>query len=180
MSQKTSKYNTNYIGGIAFIPALGGYQFGSDFAVFAGALPFLQKQFELTAYWEGFPTGSLVLGAILGCIAARSVLEKYGRRSGLLLAAGIFLVSSLGMALARNTDIFIFTRFCAGIGVGMASMLSPMYIAKIAPAHLRGRMVSINQLFIMLDILITNLVNHLLRDSSDAALKKVSGVMHRL
>ncbi|HTD97836.1 MAG TPA: sugar porter family MFS transporter [Mucilaginibacter sp.] len=164
-----SSYNKLYILGISLISALGGYLFGFDFAVISGALPFLQKQFELNAYWEGLATGSLALGAILGCLVAGKVADKYGRRPGLMLAAGLFALSSLAMALSPNRDAFIIARFAAGIGVGMASMLSPMYIAEISPAHLRGRMVAVNQLTIVLGILITNLVNYTLRNSGDDA-----------
>ncbi|MBC7889414.1 MAG: sugar porter family MFS transporter [Ferruginibacter sp.] len=174
----TSKhpFNTSYILGISFISALGGYLFGFDFAVISGALPFLQKQFLLDAYWEGFATGSLALGAIAGCIIAGSVAEKYGRRPGLLVAAAIFTSSSIAMAMAPGRDFFIAARFAAGIGVGMASMVSPMYIAEISPAHLRGRMVSINQLTIVTGILITNLVNYTLRNNGDDAWRWMFGL----
>jgi sugar porter (SP) family MFS transporter len=169
-------YNTGYILGISFISALGGYLFGFDFAVIAGALPFLQKHFLLDAYWEGFATGSLALGAIIGCLIAGSVSDKYGRKPGLLIAAAIFALSSLAMAFSSSRDIFIGARFCAGIGVGMASMLSPMYIAEISPAHLRGRMVAINQLTIVLGILITNLINYTLRNYGEDAWRWMFGL----
>lgn len=170
------RYNTSYILGISFISALGGYLFGFDFAVISGALPFLQKQFLLDAYWEGFATGSLALGAIIGCLVAGKVADKWGRRPGLLVAAAIFAISSLAMAFAPSRDLFIASRFCAGIGVGMASMLSPMYIAEISPAHLRGRMVAINQLTIVIGILITNLVNYTLRNSGEDAWRWMCGL----
>ena len=175
MPQKHS-YNTRYILGISFISALGGYLFGFDFAVIAGALPFLQKHFLLDAYWEGFATGSLALGAIVGCLIAGSVSDKYGRKPGLLIAAAIFALSSLAMAFSSSRDLFIGARFCAGIGVGMASMLSPMYIAEISPAHLRGRMVAINQLTIVLGILITNLINYMLRNYGEDAWRWMFGL----
>lgn len=174
----TSKhsFNTFYILGISFISALGGYLFGFDFAVISGALPFLQKQFSLDAYWEGFATGSLALGAIIGCLVAGKVSDTYGRKPGLLVAAAIFAFSSLGMAFSPSRDVFIATRFCAGIGVGMASMLSPMYIAEVSPAHLRGRMVAINQLTIVIGILITNLVNYGLRNNGEDAWRWMFGL----
>ena len=171
-----AKFNTGYIIGISFISALGGYLFGFDFAVIAGALPFLQKQFGLDAYWEGFATGSLALGAIVGCLIAGKVSDKYGRKPGLLLAAATFTVSSLAMAFAPGRDFFIAARFTAGIGVGMASMLSPMYIAEIAPANWRGRLVAINQLTIVLGILITNLVNYWLRNNGDDSWRLMFGL----
>jgi sugar porter (SP) family MFS transporter len=178
MRQAGSKhsYNTRYILGISFISALGGYLFGFDFAVIAGALPFLQKHFLLDTYWEGFATGSLALGAIIGCIIAGTVSDKYGRKPGLLIAAAIFALSSLAMAFSSSRDFFIGARFCAGAGVGMASMLSPMYIAEISPAHIRGRMVAINQLTIVLGILITNLINYTLRNYGEDAWRWMFGL----
>ena len=128
MENTPVKFNSTYILRISFISALGGYLFGFDFAVISGALPFLQKQFNLDAYWEGFATGSLALGAIVGCLIAAEVAEKKGRKKGLLVAAAIFAVSSLAMAFAASRYIFIASRFVAGIGVGMAFMLSPIYI----------------------------------------------------
>lgn len=175
-SAKKHTYNSRYILGISLISALGGYLFGFDFAVIAGALPFLQKHFSLDAYWEGFATGSLALGAIIGCMVAGSVSDKYGRKPGLLVAAAIFAISSLAMAFSFSRDTFIAARFSAGIGVGMASMLSPMYIAEISPAHIRGRMVAINQLTIVLGILFTNLINYTLRNNGEDAWRWMFGL----
>lgn len=176
MQTSTANFNKYYIITISFVSALGGYLFGFDFAVIAGALPFLQKQFALDAYWEGFATGSLALGAIAGCVLAGWVSDKYGRKPGLLTAAAIFFLSSLAMAISPSREVFIAARFCAGIGVGMASMLSPMYIAEISPAHLRGRMVAINQLTIVLGILVTSLVNYSLRNSGENAWRWMFGL----
>lgn len=169
-------FKTSYLLSISFISALGGYLFGFDFAVISGALPFLRDQFGLNEYWEGFATGSLALGAIIGCLTAGRVADKYGRRPGLFLAALIFGISSLAMAFASGLGVFITARFVAGIGVGMASLLSPMYIAEVSPAQYRGRMVSINQLTIVLGILITNLINYSLRNSGPGAWRWMFGL----
>ena len=165
---KQQSFNNKYILGISFISALGGYLFGFDFAVISGALPFLKVTFHLSSWWEGFLTGSLALGCIAGCLLAGKLADRYGRRPGLMIAASIFAVSSLGMAIAPGLTVFVVMRFCAGVGVGMASMLSPMYIAEISPAHMRGRNVAINQLTIVTGILITNLVNYLISDVQEA------------
>lgn len=157
-------FKHGYILAISFISALGGYLFGFDFAVISGALPFLKEQFLFNEYWEGFATASLALGCVVGCIIAGSVADKYGRRPGLMIAAFIFLVSSIAMAFSSTRGVFTGARFVAGIGVGMASMLSPLYIAEIAPAKIRGRMVAINQLTIVIGILVTNIVNYSLRN----------------
>jgi len=173
---KHSNFNSAYILRISFISALGGYLFGFDFAVISGALPFLRQQFQLDQYWEGFATGSLAIGAIIGCIIAGIVSDKQGRIKGLLIAALVFTFSSIAMALSPNRDIFIASRCMAGIGVGMASMLSPVYISEISPAHLRGRMVSINQLTIVIGILITNMVNYSLRNLGEDAWRWMFGL----
>ena len=176
MMSSHHQYNSKYILALSFISALGGYLFGFDFAVISGALPFLKVKFNLNEYWEGFATGSLALGAIVGCIAAGKIADKKGRKPGLLLAASVFCISSLLMAFAPNRDLFIASRFAAGIGVGMASMLSPLYIGEIAPAPFRGRMVAINQLTIVLGILITNIVNYSLRNEGDDAWRWMFGL----
>src|SRR5690606_3458378 len=128
---ENATYNNRYILAISFISALGGYLFGFDFAVISGALPFLRIVFELDAWWEGFLTGSLALGCIVGCLIAGKLSDSYGRKFGLFGAALIFAVSSFGMALAPQLETFVAMRFLSGIGVGMASMLSPIYIAEI-------------------------------------------------
>lgn len=168
-------FNNNYIIRISFISALGGYLFGFDFAVISGALPFMRPEFQLTPWWEGFLTGSLALGCIVGCLLAGKLSDRYGRKPGLMLSALIFAVSSFGMAFSDSLTMFIMMRFAAGIGVGMASMLSPMYIAEVSPAKVRGRNVAINQLTIVLGILITNLVNYGLADKGADAWRWMFG-----
>lgn len=164
-----------YLFRLALIAAMGGYLFGFDFAVISGALPFLRDQFGLNEYWEGFTTGCLALGCIIGCLIAASTSEKYGRRPALLLSAFIFAFSSAGMALASGLSLFIFFRFCAGLSVGMASMLAPMYIAEVSPPQVRGRMVSIYQFTIVIGILITSLVNYSLRNHGQDAWRWMFG-----
>ncbi|MCC6290445.1 MAG: sugar porter family MFS transporter [Chitinophagaceae bacterium] len=176
MNTNKYRFNAGYIIGISFISALGGYLFGFDFAVIAGALPFLKEQFQFTDVQEGFATATLALGCIVGCIVAGTVSDKFGRKKGLMLAAAIFLISSLAMAVAHNSSAFILARFFAGVGVGMASVLSPMYIAEIAPQHMRGRMVAINQLTIVIGIFITNLVNYSLRNQGADAWRWMVGL----
>jgi SP family xylose:H+ symportor-like MFS transporter len=173
-SSKT--FNSSYIIGISFISALGGYLFGFDFAVISGALPFLRTQFALDPVWEGFLTGSLALGCIVGCLLAGKMADKYGRKPGLMVAALIFAVSSIGIAFAQSLTYFIVLRFAAGIGVGMASMLCPMYIAEVSPAEVRGRNVAINQLTVVIGILVTNLVNYFLADHGHDAWRWMFGL----
>ena len=170
-----STYNLRYILSMSFISALGGYLFGFDFAVITGGLPFLVDQFALTASGEGATTASLAIGAIVGCIIAGNIADHFGRKNGLLSAAAIFTFSSLIMGLAPNLPLFIAGRFFAGIGVGMASLLSPMYIAEISPEKYRGRLVSLNQLTIVVGIVVTHLVNYGLKDMGDTAWRWMFG-----
>lgn len=176
MTKIETSYNSKYILGISFISALGGYLFGFDFSVISGALPFLRTTFQLTAAWEGFLTGSLALGCIAGCLFAGKVSEQFGRKPGLITASLIFTVSSLGMAFSPSLTVFLIMRFAAGIGVGMASMLSPMYIAEISPAAIRGRNVAINQLTVVIGILVTNLVNYALANKGTEAWRWMFGL----
>jgi SP family xylose:H+ symportor-like MFS transporter len=171
-----SLINARYTFGISFISALGGYLFGFDFAVISGALPFLREVFGLNAWWEGFLTGSLALGCMVGCLVAGRLADSLGRKPALLTAAAVFGVSSIGMAVSGSLSIFIAMRFIAGIGVGMASMLSPLYIAEVSPAEIRGRNVSINQLTIVIGILITNLINYALADNGPEAWRWMFGL----
>lgn len=170
------KFNQRYMLFISFIAAMGGYLFGFDFAVISGALPFLKSQFGLNEYWEGFATASLALGCIVGCIVAGKIAEAKGRKQALLTAAAIFFLSSIAMALSNKLALFIGARFLAGIGVGMASVVSPLFIAEIAPAKMRGRMVAINQLTIVTGILITNITNYALSDNGANAWRWMFGL----
>lgn len=176
MNTEKISFNHKYIIGISFISALGGYLFGFDFAVISGALPFLRTQFMLDAWWEGFLTGSLALGCIVGCLVAGNIADRYGRKPGLMIAALIFALSSIGIAFSSTLTLFVVMRFMAGIGVGMASMLCPMYIAEISPAKVRGRNVAINQLTVVIGILITNLVNYFLADAGPDAWRWMFGL----
>jgi sugar porter (SP) family MFS transporter len=170
------RYNWRFLLIVSLVTAMGGYLFGFDFAVITGGLPFLREAFGLDAYWEGFTTGSLALGCIAGCLIAGRIADKYGRKPGLFAAAAIFLGSSLSMGFAPSLSWFITSRFVAGIGVGMASMLSPLFIAEIAPAEARGRLVAINQLTIVLGQVITHFENYQLRTTGPEAWRWMFGM----
>jgi len=170
------KYNWLFLISISLATAMGGYLFGFDFAVITGGLPFLRAQFSLSPYWEGFTTGSLALGCIIGSVIAGRLADKFGRKPGLLSAATIFFFSSFAMSIAPSLTFFITSRFFAGIGVGMAAMLSPMYIAEVSPPEFRGRMVALNQLTIVLGQVITHFENFHLRNIGPEAWRWMFGL----
>lgn len=159
---QTTSYNIRYLLTISFISALGGLLFGFDISVISGTLPFITPYFHLSEWGEGFAVSSLYLGCMAGCLVAGAISKKYGRKPGLMLSALLFGVSAVGVAFSHQLYWFISFRIIGGLGVGMASMLSPMYIAEISPADIRGRMVSINQLTIVIGILLTYYVNYAL------------------
>ncbi len=144
----------------AIVAALGGLLFGYDTAVIAGAIGFFRAHFGLNAAQMGWAASSALVGCVIGCATAGILSDRFGRKKVLILAAVMFLVSALGSALAGHVTEFVVYRIIGGVGVGTASMLSPLYIAEISPARLRGRLVSLNQLTIVSGMLIVYFVNY--------------------
>ncbi|MEM1164808.1 MAG: sugar porter family MFS transporter [Planctomycetota bacterium] len=138
----------------AVIAALGGLLFGFDTAVISGTTDALADVFELDAAGLGFAVASALIGTVIGAIAVGKPADLVGRRSVMFLLAILYFVSALGSALAWNDLSFILFRFIGGLGVGGASVVAPMYIAEIAPARRRGRLVALAQFNIVLGILL--------------------------
>jgi sugar porter (SP) family MFS transporter len=147
---------------VCLVAAVGGLLFGFDTAVIAGANPFLKAHFELTDGMQGFVVASAILGCIPGAIFAGMMSDRFGRKKILLLCAVFFAASAVWSGLAGTLPEFVIARFLGGIGVGAASMLSPMYIAEISPAIIRGRLVSLNQLAIVTGILVAYFTDYFL------------------
>lgn len=145
----------------ALIAGFGGFLFGLDTAVISGAMRSLESRFALDPFWLGFTVAAALIGTIAGSLLAELPLERYGRKRTLLGIAGLFLASSLASTFAPNWAALVSSRFAGGIAIGLASVASPIYIAEIAPASLRGRLVSITQLNIVLGILCAFLSNYL-------------------
>lgn len=152
----------SYVLRVTIVAALGGFLFGYDTAVIAGAIGFLTDKFQLTAELTGWAVSCALIGCMVGSFAAGPISDRIGRKYGLLLAAFLFFVSALGSAVPINLFWFCVARIVGGVGVGMASILSPMYIAEVAPAKDRGRLVTLNQLGIVVGILIVYFVNALI------------------
>jgi MFS transporter, SP family, arabinose:H+ symporter len=157
------KKNT-YVFLISSVAALGGLLFGFDIAIFSGTIPFIQPYYQLNAAELGWTGSSLYLGCIMGTLFTGYFTDTYGRKIPLILAAAIFMLSSIFMGWASSHTMLVFWRIVAGIGVGAASMLSPLYIAEVSPAKMRGRMVSLNQLTIVTGILLAYFSNYMLAD----------------
>lgn len=158
-----------YLLGICLVATLGGLLFGYDTAVISGAIGFLQARFDLGPAMKGWAASSALMGCILGVLIAGPVSDRLGRRRALILAAALFLISALGTAFPRTLVEFVIFRVVGGIGVGIASMTSPMYIAEVSPRHIRGRMVSINQLAIVFGMLVVYFVNYYISLQGNAA-----------
>ncbi|MBA4058418.1 MAG: arabinose-proton symporter, partial [Marivirga sp.] len=157
----------SYIFLISLIAAFGGLLFGFDIAIFSGTIPFIKPHFQLTDAQLGWTGSSLYVGCIIGTLITGFFADRFGRKIPLIIAAGIFMVSSVLMGWSAGYSGLIFWRIIAGVGVGAASMLSPLYIAEVSPAAIRGRMVSINQLTIVTGILLAYFSNYMLADLED-------------
>ena len=142
----------------AAITATGGLLFGYDTGVISGALLFIRQDFELTTFLEGIIVSFLLVGAMVGALSGGPLSDRVGRRPTTLLAAIIFGLGALAVALAPSVVVIIIGRFLLGLGVGLASMIVPLYIAEIAPADRRGALVSLNQLMITIGILLSYIV----------------------
>lgn len=146
---------------ICCVSAMGGLLFGYDWVVIGGAKPFYEQFFGIvdSPAMQGVAMTTALVGCLIGAMVAGAMADKYGRKPLLILAAVLFTVSAVATGVFNNFTLFNIARFVGGIGIGVASALSPMYIAEVSPAHIRGRMVSINQMTIVLGILAAQVVN---------------------
>jgi SP family arabinose:H+ symporter-like MFS transporter len=153
-----------YLWFISMVATIGGLMFGFDMGIISGAIPFIQPYFEWSELQLGWGVSSILLGAIIGAFGTGSLTEKYGRRSLLISVALLFAISCAGMALAKHQHFFIAFRVLGGLAVGSVSVLSPMYVAEVAPSRIRGTLVTIYQLAITFGILVSYIVNYVLHD----------------
>jgi len=159
--ETTHKYNIGYIFCISLVSALGGLLFGYDLVVIGGAKEFYELVYGLSSpAAQGWAVSSCIVGCIIGAMGVGKPSDVYGRKRLLILSAILFFISAVGSGYAPTFSQFVLYRLLGGIGMGMASTLSPMYIAEISPAKMRGRFVSLNQLTIVLGILLAQFVNY--------------------
>jgi SP family arabinose:H+ symporter-like MFS transporter len=151
--------NKWYVYKATIVAAVGGLLFGYDTAVVAGAIGFIEKLYNLSPTMKGWIASCALIGCVIGAMFAGMLSDKVGRKKMLILSGILFAVSSVGITMPLSLSWFVFFRLIGGIGIGVASMLAPMYIAEIAPADIRGRLVSVNQLGIVTGILLIYFVN---------------------
>lgn len=155
--------NMSYVLSISIVAALGGLLFGYDWVVIGGAKPFYEKFFHLSEpSLQGWAMSCALVGCLIGAIISGGLSDRFGRKHPLIISAFLFAASSLGTGLASNFAVFVAWRITGGLAIGLASSLSPMYIAEVAPAQVRGKLVSLNQLTIVIGILAAQLVNWLI------------------
>jgi len=156
-------YNLRYVWLISLVAAMGGLLFGYDWVVIGGAKPFFEPFFNLTREsLRGWANSCALLGCLAGAVLSGGLSDRFGRKRLLIASALLFAVSSVLTGWASSFDWFVAFRVLGGVAIGMASNLSPMYIAEVAPAHIRGRLVSTNQLTIVIGILSAQVVNWLI------------------
>jgi MFS transporter, SP family, arabinose:H+ symporter len=159
-------YNRRFLLGISLVSAMGGLLFGYDWVVIGGAKPFFEKFFQIadSSVLKGWANSCALIGCILGATVSGILSDRFGRKKMLILSALIFFVSSIGTGTSNVFIVFVCWRILGGTAIGMASNLSPMYIAEVAPAAVRGKFVSINQLTIVIGILLAQIINWRIAD----------------
>ncbi len=171
MNNAQTQLKMGYVWTICLVAACGGLLFGYDWVVIGGAKPFYEAWFSITnPAQSGWAMSSALVGCIFGALVAGWCADRYGRKLPLILAAVLFTASAWGTAMATSFDMFVVYRIVGGLGIGLASALSPMYIAEISPADKRGKFVAINQLTIVIGVLAAQLINLLIAEpvASDA------------
>jgi len=163
LTTRAEKFDTAYIYAISAVAALGGLLFGYDWVVIGGAKPFYEKFFHLTdPSQQGWAMSCALVGCLIGALVSGWLSDQFGRKRLLIAAGLVFAISSIGTGMASSFAAFVPWRILGGFAIGMASSLSPMYIAEVAPAQYRGKLVSLNQLTIVIGILLAQVINWLI------------------
>ena len=158
----SSKQSNSFIAAVCSIGSLGGLLFGFDTAVISGTFSFIEQYFLLDEIEIGWFASSALIGAILGALVSGSLSDRFGRKPILIIAAFLFFISALGCTIPNSFIFLIVARIIGGIGVGMASVLAPLYISEFSPPKIRGKLIALYQLSIVIGILLAYLSNWLL------------------
>ncbi|MDO6547642.1 sugar porter family MFS transporter [Pseudoalteromonas carrageenovora] len=165
-AENTSLFYVIFISAVA---AIGGFLFGFDSGVINGTVSALGNAFNSSSVATGFNVASVLLGCAVGALAAGPLADKFGRRAIMIITAIIFAISAFGSGISESSAEFIFYRLFGGLGIGAASVLAPAYIAEVAPAALRGRLATLQQLAIVLGLFAAFLSNYLIADAAGSA-----------
>ena len=169
MKPPQQQYNARYVSLLATVAALGGLLFGYDFVVIGGAKPFYEKFFQLSSERQiGWANSCALLACLLGSLFAGAAADRFGRKKLLIASAVLFAVSSVLTGWASTFTAFVIWRITGGVAIGIASSVSPVYIAEVSPAAWRGRLVSMNQMTIVVGILAAQIVNWLIAETVPA------------
>ncbi|MBD1944233.1 sugar porter family MFS transporter, partial [Coleofasciculus sp. FACHB-712] len=163
------KASTSYVLMLALVAAIGGFLFGFDTAVINGAVAALGKDFQAGSVATGFAVSSALLGSAVGAFFAGQIADRYGRVKTMIVASILFLISAVGSGIAFNIWDFMVWRLVGGVAVGAASVIAPAYIAEVSPAHLRGRLGSLQQLAIVTGIFIALLCDYFIAVAAGSA-----------
>ncbi len=169
--------NNRRVIGYSLIVAMGGFLFGLDTAVISGAEKAIQQLYHLTNAWHGFTVAIALIGTVVGSFTAGWPSEKYGRKKALLFIAFLYGLSALGCALAPSWILLVISRFLGGLAIGASSVIGPMYIAEIAPADIRGRLVALFQFNVVFGIFLAFISNYLLAGIGENAWRWMLGVV---
>lgn len=169
MGSREKRHNLAYVMAICSVAALGGLLQGYDTSVISGVIEPLNKHFSLTPSQTGWAVSSIVIGCVLGAYMAGKMADRYGRRMALTITVFFMLVSVAGMALATNFTVFILFRILGGFGIGLASVVSPIYMTEVAPRDYRGRVVTMNMICFVGGQVLVLIVNYLIAKGSDEA-----------
>ena len=169
-----------YIIFLSLVAAIGGFLFGYDTAVISGTISQVSQQFDLAVIAQGWYVGCALLGSIIGVSFAGGLSDKYGRKKVMLLSAVLFSVSAVGCAIASSYNELILYRIIGGAGIGMVSIVSPMYISEVAPSAIRGSLVSLYQLAITIGFLGAFLMNFELLSIAETQLFKESSLLSQV
>ncbi|MEO7215440.1 sugar porter family MFS transporter [Mucilaginibacter sp.] len=177
-SSKTAKKSSIYLYLVCLVAALGGFLFGFDTAVISGTISLVKTDFNLSPVSEGWFVSCALLGCIIGVSISGKLSDKYGRKIVLIISAILFLASALGCMFSGSFTSLIIFRLIGGLGIGVASMVSPLYISEFAPSRLRGMMVSLYQLALTIGIVLAYfsnayLANHASETHDNDAMQKI-------
>ena len=164
---KSTDKTTYFIYVVSLLSAIGGFLFGYDTGVVSGAMVFVKDQFDLDSWWQELVVSATILTAWIFSMIAGYVTDKWGRKPVIIFASLVFNAGAILMGVAWSKYVLLAGRLTVGAAIGLASMTVPVYIAKVAPVHIRGKLVTINQIFITAGMLTAAIVAGLFSSDSN-------------